>query len=147
MARQFNRKKYFLNHLKLHKKQQCLAGAREKDPVPDSSLLKKKPGNAAVNGEGFNGEGVKGKPQVKRYQSKERVPCHICDVQLEKKNLKRHCKTKHNVNIEHSAVCYDTERGLYMVRRSKHEGISYPIHVQKILNSNEDKVIDCEVSS
>ena len=34
-----------------------------------------------------------------------------------------------------------------MVRRSHHGGVGNPVHVQKIVNSNEERMIDCEVQS
>eukprot|EP00112_Aurelia_sp_Birch-Aquarium-sp1_P019165 Seg469.5 transcript_id=Seg469.5/GoldUCD/mRNA.D3Y31 product="hypothetical protein" protein_id=Seg469.5/GoldUCD/D3Y31 len=61
--------------------------------------------------------------------------------------MKRHCLIKHNLDPTYNAVCYDAGEGIYMVRKSKREGIGYPLHVQKVVNSLDDKVVACEEES
>ena len=42
-----------------------------------------------------------------------------------------------------AAVCYDLERGLYMVRKNPKGSIGYPVHVHKVLHSSARASVDC----
>eukprot|EP00112_Aurelia_sp_Birch-Aquarium-sp1_P013996 Seg2997.2 transcript_id=Seg2997.2/GoldUCD/mRNA.D3Y31 product="HMG domain-containing protein 3" protein_id=Seg2997.2/GoldUCD/D3Y31 len=85
-------------------------------------------------------------PKIKRAVAK-RVPCNICGLELNANNMKRHCLIKHNLDPTYNAVCCDAGEGIYMVRKSKRGGIGYPLHVQKVVNSLDDKVVACEEES
>ena len=39
------------------------------------------------------------------------------------KNMKRHCKSKHDIDTSYSAVCCDIHLGIYMVKKSEHGGV------------------------
>ena len=59
--------------------------------------------------------------------------------------MKRHCKSKHA--IEPCTLLFALNLGIYMVKKSEHGGVGYPIHVQKIVNANQGWIIDFEVES
>ena len=85
-------------------------------------------------------------PKIRRAVAK-RVPCKICGLELNANNMKRHCLIKHNLDPTYNAICCDVGEGIYMVRKSKRGGIGYPLHVQKVVNSLDEKVIACEEES
>eukprot|EP00795_Rhopilema_esculentum_P004137 gene4136-20321_t len=66
---------------------------------------------------------------------------------ISKKNIKRHMKTIHNTEFLFTAVCCDREKGLYMVKRSQHGGIGFPVHVLKKINYIDGVAVNCEVDS
>ena len=71
----------------------------------------------------------------RRQLNIERVECDICKRKVTKKNMNRHYKRWHNQEYTYTAVCCDKYEGFYMVKKSSHGGVSYPLHVQKSLKS------------
>ena len=66
---------------------------------------------------------------------------------MHKKSLKRHERCKHGAREPYTAICCDSKEGIYMVKRSTHGGIGFPLHVQKIVNANKGNRMECENQS
>ena len=141
-------RKFFEKHLKTHEAPQHISSIFDAySPLEDmeGDLLKDN-----------DGHDLPGAPTPKRVRSgkfrrnrSKRIHCTYCNMYISIRNMQRHMKTKHYSGEEQrfSAICCDRERGLYMVRKSHHGGIGYPLHVQKIANSTHGNVTDCELSS
>lgn len=75
-------------------------------------------------------------PKPKRQKS-ERKECPVCTKVMDVRSLPRHQREIHK-EIYPTNVCVDEKRGLYMVRKSSHGGVAYPLHVQKCILSPSD---------
>eukprot|EP00112_Aurelia_sp_Birch-Aquarium-sp1_P023018 Seg6701.2 transcript_id=Seg6701.2/GoldUCD/mRNA.D3Y31 product="hypothetical protein" protein_id=Seg6701.2/GoldUCD/D3Y31 len=135
-------KSFFEKHLNAHQKKHNRASNDR------HRSMKKANGKSGPKKEMGKSSELEDVPQtnVRRTHSSERVQCTVCNAFITAKNLNRHNKTKHDLK-PYTAICCDKGRGLYMVRRSHHGGVGFPIHVQKIVNSKRGNVIDCEVAS
>ena len=134
-------KSFFEKHLNTHQK-------KNSRPPDERQRSTKRSSSKSVSKKTEESSDLEDVPQanVRRTHPSERVQCEVCNAFITAKNMNRHNKTKHNLK-PYTAICCDRGRGLYMVRRSHHGGVGFPIHVQKIVNSKRGNVIDCEVAS
>ena len=69
---------------------------------------------------------------------------------MDGRSLLRHQRGIHK-EIVPTNVCVDQTKGLYMVRKSSHGGVAYPIHVQKcvrpLIDVNGKQTPFCENNS
>ncbi|XP_051786496.1 uncharacterized protein LOC114656169 [Erpetoichthys calabaricus] len=79
-----------------------------------------------------------------------KVKCSLCNLRLNKKNLRVHMKRKHSsckqgISTEHhlKSMCIDKARGIFAVAKAFH-GESIPVHVQKKTWGSTYKIL-CEM--
>ena len=128
------RKSRFKSHLDKHSKNVATEGLKHFSNIKENNREQREQIDKAANVE----EPVK---VARREKHIERVMCGMCQKLVTKKNLNRHYKRWHDMDIRFSAICCDKTEGLYMVKKSVHGGIGYPLHVQKLLKSG---LVDCE---
>ena len=75
-------------------------------------------------------------PKPKRQKS-HRTECPTCKKVMDVQSLPRHRRDIHK-EIVATNICVDGTRGLYMVRKSAHGGVAYPLHIQKSVWSPSD---------
>ena len=76
-------------------------------------------------------------PKPKRQKS-ERKECPTCKKVMDVRSLPRHQRDIHKKIIP-TNVCIDETRGIYMVRKNSHGGVSYPLHVRKCVWSPSEE--------
>ena len=83
-----------------------------------------------------------------RRETLKQKECPHCGKMMHEKSLVRHCKSFHDDDFVARATCVDVERGLFLVRRSSHGGVGFPIHVKKVLVKADEGVgVECEDDS
>ena len=83
-----------------------------------------------------------------RRETLKQKECPHCGKMMHEKSLGRHCKSFHDDDFVAKATCVDVERGLFLVRRSSHGGVGFPIHVKKVLVKADEGVgVECEDDS
>lgn len=82
---------------------------------------------------------------ISRRAIPEMKECSICGKSMRQKNLARHYRDIHEKEIVNVATCVDEDNGIFLVRNSSRGGVGYPLHVKKVMGS-ENVGIQCEKS-
>ena len=71
----------------------------------------------------------------KKQLNIKRIECDNCKRKVTKKSINRHYRRWHNQEYTYTAVFCDRHECFYMVKKTSHGGVGYPLHVQKLLKS------------
>ena len=80
---------------------------------------------------------------ISRRAIPEMKECSICGKTMRQKSLARHYRDIHDKEIVRVATCVDEYNGIFLVRNSSRGGVGYPVHVKKVMGS-ENAGIQCE---
>jgi len=111
-------------------------------PTAETSLQHGKESENS-NTDSVCGDGKEPKMTSSRKKVSQTAECPICSKTMHIKSIRRHCKEQHDAELS-GATCVDEEEGLFLIRNSSKGGVSYPIHVQKVIGGVKTTVA-CEV--
>ena len=137
----------FIKHLKLHESKETpqTHGDLEMDNKrgsKENAITKdcEEDGSTAGNGK-YSDEDT----TISRGTIPEMKECSICGKSMRQKSLARHYRDIHDKEIVSVATCVDKDNGIFLVRNSSRGGVRYPVHVKKVMDS-ENAGVQCEKS-
>ena len=135
----------FIKHLKLHdsKEPPKIHGDCEMDTKSDSNeiVTDDEEDGSSADHEKYSDDGS----IISRRAIPEMKECSICGKSMRQKSLARHYRDIHDKEIVRVATCVDEDNGIFLVRNSSRGGVGYPVHVKKVMGS-ENAGIQCEKS-
>lgn len=138
----------FIKHLKLHDSKETPQIHKNGDCEMDNEESKETATNkdneedrSSVDHEKYSDEDS----TISRKTIPEMKECSICGKSMCRKSLARHYRDIHEKEIVSVATCVDEDNGIFLVRNSSRGGVGYPVHVKKVMGS-ENVGIQCEKS-